>query len=133
MKGPYATVLLFSVAFVGWMSAGLEVDGPRYVQAAQATIGKLETQTNREGLVTVKVTPKDISPEAKSWDFEITLETHTASIDQDMRRVAVLVDGSANPQQPLAWQPDPSGGHHLKGLLRFEPLSGSPEFLSLAG
>jgi hypothetical protein len=90
----------------------------------------LETQTNREGSVTVKVTPRNISPQAKSWDFEITLTTHTVSLDQDMGRAAVLVFGSGK-QAPLAWEGDPPGGHHRKGVLRFLPPSVFPRFIEL--
>lgn len=89
-----------------------------------------EAQTNREGTVMVKVTPMNISRAATSWDFEITFDTHTDALNQDMSRAAVLVDGS-NVQQPLAWEGDPSGGHHRKGVLRFRPLPDSPEFLEL--
>ncbi|MBI5462998.1 MAG: hypothetical protein HY941_12505 [Gammaproteobacteria bacterium] len=96
------------------------------VQAAD-----LETQTNREGSVTVKVTPRNISPQAKRWDFEIVFDTHVAALDQDMRRAAVLVDGSGTAQPPLAWEGDPPGGHHRKGILHFQPLPGSAEFLEL--
>jgi hypothetical protein len=99
------------------------------IVAAQAAT--LQAQTNREGPVTVKVTPKNTSSEAKTWDFEIILDTHTASLDQDMKRAAVLVDGSGKPQPPLAWEGDPPGGHHRKGLLRFQPLAGSPAFLEV--
>lgn len=91
----------------------------------------LETQTNREGSVTVKVTPRNVSPGDKSWDFEIVLETHTVALDQDMTHAAALVDGSGNSQQPVAWEGDPAGGHHRKGVLRFQSPVRSPEFLEL--
>lgn len=91
----------------------------------------LEIQTNREGPVTVKVAPKNISPGAKSWDFEITLSTHTVPLDQDMARISVLVAGSGKPQPPLAWDGDPPGGHHRKGVLRFQPPSVMPQKLEL--
>ena len=91
----------------------------------------LETRTNREGAVTVKVTPKSISPGAKSWDFEITLSTHSVPLNQDMARVSALVSDSGNPQSPLAWDGDPPGGHHRKGVLRFQPPSVMPQKLEL--
>lgn len=91
----------------------------------------LETQTNREGPVTVKVTPRNVSPAATTWDFEITLETHTVSLDQDMQRAAVLVDGSGKAQPPLSWDGDPPSGHHRKGVLRFSAPAGEVEFVEL--
>lgn len=91
-----------------------------------------ETQTNREGSVTVKVTPMNISPQAKSWDFEVVFDTHTSALDQDMRGVTALTDGAGNTRRPLAWEGDPPGGHHRKGVLRFQPLPGAPEFIELS-
>ncbi len=91
----------------------------------------LETQTNREGSVTVKVTPLNISPGTKTWDFEITLTTHTVSLDQDMGSAALLVIGSGRPRPPLAWEGDPPGGHHRKGVLRFQSQPAMPQFVEL--
>lgn len=98
-------------------------------QAVPAT--DLATLTNSEAAVTVEVTPMNISPEAESWDFEISLSTHSVALDQDMRHVAVLIDTAGAPRQPLSWDGDPPGGHHRKGVLRFQPLAGTPEFLDL--
>lgn len=97
--------------------------------AGQAATPK--TQTNREGPVTVKVTPRNLSPDASTWDFEITLDTHAVSLDQDLSRAAVLVDGQGNARSPLAWEGDPPGGHHRKGLLRFQPLPASTSSFEL--
>lgn len=91
----------------------------------------LETRTNRESAVTVKVTPKSISPGVRSWDFEITLSTHSVPLDQDMVRVSALVTDSGKPQSPLAWDGDPPGGHHRKGVLRFQPPSVMPRQIEL--
>lgn len=95
-----------------------------YVGAPQA--GEFETQTNREGSVTVKVTPGELSPTAASWDFEVTLSSHVTELDQDVQRAASLVVGPGNVRSALAWEGDPPGGHHRKGVLRFEPPQESP-------
>lgn len=89
------------------------------------------TQTDRSGAVTVKVTPLNMARQAGSWGFEIELSTHTATLDQDMARVAVLIDGKGGAQPPLAWEGDAPGGHHRKGVLRFQPLPDWPEFIEL--
>lgn len=91
----------------------------------------LATQTSREGGVTVKVMPKNLKPGASSWDFEITLETHTQPLNQDLTRMALLVDAQGKSQGPLAWEGDPPGGHHRHGLLRFRPLTGKPAAVEL--
>ncbi len=91
----------------------------------------LETRTSREGPVTVKVTPKNISAGAKSWDFEISLNTHSVPLDQDMTLAAVLIEDSGKPQAPKAWDGDPPGGHHRKGTLKFQPPVAMPKQIEL--
>lgn len=88
-------------------------------------------QTDRSGAVTVKVTPLNIARQAGSWDFEVELNTHTAPLDQDMTRAAVLIDGMGNEQPPLAWDGAAPGGHHRKGVFRFSPLPDRPKFIEL--
>lgn len=96
-----------------------------------ALAAELESQTNREGAVTVKATPKNISANARTWDFEISLSTHSVPLDQDMARAAVLIADTGKPQAPQVWEGDPPGGHHRKGVLRFQPTSASPHALEL--
>lgn len=131
MKRSSAVVLLIAVPFVAWMSSGSESGGVPSLHASQVAIGKLDTRTNREGPVTVTVTPKEISPQAETWDFEVTLETHSASLDQDLTRVAVLIDASGTARPPLGWEGDPPGGHHRKGVLRFSRSAEETEFVEL--
>lgn len=108
------------------------VAGCLMMAAAQIALSAdLETLTNSEAAVTVKVTPMNISPEADSWDFEIVLNTHSVALDQDMRRVAVLIDAAGLPRQPQRWEGDPPGGHHREGVLRFQPPAAMPEILEL--
>jgi hypothetical protein len=91
----------------------------------------LDAQTDHQNAVTVVVTPLNLSPGAKQWDFEVSLSTHTVPLDHDMKRAAVLVDGAGNAHAPLAWEGDPPGGHHRKGVLQFQPLPTMPEFIEL--
>ncbi|MEW6133485.1 MAG: hypothetical protein AB1591_10045 [Pseudomonadota bacterium] len=98
---------------------------------APAQAAEPETLTNREGAVTVKVTPRNISPNAGSWDFEVSLNTHSVALDQDMAHAAVLMADSGKPQAPLGWYGDPPGGHHRKGVLKFQPSSAFPQTLVL--
>ncbi len=95
--------------------------------AAQA----LAPQTNSEGSVRVKVTPRSISAEARMWDFEIALDTHTSDLSQDLAKSSALIDAQGKPHAPIGWEGDPPGGHHRKGILRFQPLRGSTQTLEL--
>ncbi len=87
------------------------------------------SQTNREGPVTVKVTPLALSA-AEAWRFEVVLDTHSAPLNQDMRAAAALAADGAE-RAPAAWEGDPPGGHHRKGVLRFEPIIPAPASVTL--
>jgi hypothetical protein len=103
------------------------------VEASGAVV--LAVRTNDAGGVRVVVKPKAIEAGASMWEFEITMDTHTKPLSDDLSRIAVLVDGSGGRYLPLAWQGDPPGGHHRKGILQFpapETKSGKVE-LQISG
>jgi hypothetical protein len=79
----------------------------------------LTSRTSDGGGVRVVVTPKALEPRAASWEFEVVMDTHTRPLNEDLARAAVLVDDSGRQYAPVAWQGDPPGGHHRKGILRF--------------
>ena len=81
--------------------------------------------------VRVAVTPKAMEPGATVWEFELVMDTHTKHLNEDLARVAVLVDDSKREHAPLAWQGDPPGGHHRKGILRFLIPAGRPKAVEL--
>lgn len=91
----------------------------------------LERVTSSAGGVTVAVQPVDLSPGAKSWDFDVTLNTHVSPLEQDLAKVSVLVDANGGRHAPLAWKGDAPGGHHRKGTLEFAPIGGSPAYVEL--
>lgn len=78
--------------------------------------------TNDAGGVRVVVKPKPISA-GSVWEFEVTMDTHTKPLDSDLTKAAVIVDDGGRNYIPLAWQGDPPGGHHRKGVLRFSAPS----------
>lgn len=72
--------------------------------------------SNAEG-VTVKATPR-AAPNG-GLDFEIVFDTHSQDLKDDLMKTASLtVDGKR--LAPAGWQGDPPGGHHRKGVLRFD-------------
>lgn len=89
----------------------------------------LPTQTTSAGGVTVKATPRAFSD--KTWEFEIVFDTHSQDLSDDLMKTASLVaDGGAS-FPPLAWQGDPPGGHHRKGVLRFNAVTPTPTGVEL--
>lgn len=90
----------------------------------------LAPQTSNERGIKVVVVPQNLSNAAPSWDFEVTLETHTQSLNDDLAKSSTLIaDGKQ--YAPLAWEGAPAGGHHRKGLLRFKAINPQPPSVEL--
>lgn len=99
--------------------------------AAGALAAELGVQRNNVGGVTVTVTPQNLAAGAKSWDFKVVFDTHSAELKDDVAKNAVLVvDGGAS-YAPTAWQGDPPGGHHREGTLKFNAISPQPGAVEL--
>jgi hypothetical protein len=97
--------------------------------AAAAAQAPLPSRTSNEQMVTVKVTPHALA--AKSWEFEVALDTHVRPLDDDLMKTAVLLDPAGGRHAPLAWRGDGPGGHHRKGILVFAPLEPRPSVIEL--
>lgn len=121
---PQMVASLLLSAFIGTASLTL----PASVMAQNAALTSLE---NKEGQVTVKVTPKMLSASAELWQFQVALDTHVAALNQDMQSVAVLVDPAGGEYKPSAWDGDPPGGHHRQGILTFKPMAPVPLAVTL--
>jgi len=118
---------IIGVLFLAIATAG----GIMFAAPADAATSGLTARTSREGNVNVTVTPRNLASGASSWDFEVVLETHTQPLDQDLAKVAALIDAQGQSHAPLAWEGDPPGGHHRRGMLRFRPLAGDPAEVEL--
>lgn len=93
-------------------------------QSPVAAATGLAAQVNRDGPVQVSVKPRSLAADAKVWEFEVAFNTHSVPIDGDPAKFSVLVDASGKTHAALAWQGDPPGGHHRRGVLQFKPLAG---------
>lgn len=85
-------------------------------------------QTGNADGVKVTVAPQNIA--AATWDFEVTLESHTHSVNDDLAKSSVLIaDGKR--YLPLGWESVAPAGHHRKGLLRFKAIVPQPRLIEL--
>lgn len=91
----------------------------------------LETKENTEGPVSVAVTPRSLENGSSAWSFDITLNTHSEELSEDLVAVSELVDDQGKSYRPTSWEGAPPGGHHREGTLKFNPISPKPKSLEL--
>jgi len=96
-----------------------------------AQAAPLETKENDEGAVMASVTPLDLSKTADAWRFAVQFNTHVTPISQDMVAVASLNGSKDVEERPTAWEGDPPGGHHRRGVLAFQPMNPAPSTVTL--
>ena len=89
------------------------------------------TQKDSAGGVTVAVTPASLAAGAKTWDFSIVLDTHSQELSDDLAKSAVLLDDKGSEFKPIAWDGASPGGHHRKGVLKFNPIAPRPQAVEL--
>jgi hypothetical protein len=59
------------------------------------------------------------------------MDTHTKPLNDNIAEISVLVDDAGKRSTPVAWQGDPPGGHHRKGVLRFAAPTDMPAAVEL--
>lgn len=90
----------------------------------------LEGRTSDAAGVRVVVTPRSITAGDK-WEFEVAMDTHVKPLAEDLAAAAVLIDDNGQRSVPIAWQGDPPGGHHRKGVLQFAAPVNPPKTFEL--
>jgi len=87
-------------------------------------------QVGNELGVKITATLQNITKDAKTWDFEVSLETHSHALSEVLEKSSALVaDGKQ--YQPLSWEGSPPGGHHRKGVLHFKAIAPQPSSVEL--
>ena len=134
MKKEIKILLAGLVLILGGVSAlyyfpGAEKKNPPVNSPSQSVV--YEPRTNSDGQVSVAVAPKNLAMNASVWEFEIVLDTHSVELDYDLAKNSSLIDSFGNKYMPLGWEGDPPGGHHRKGVLKFQPLTGRQESVEL--
>jgi hypothetical protein len=128
------TIIILVLAFIGGFLIFYKDRSPSDQQnkvTSVSTSQKWETKTDDQASVTVVVTPLDLLFQSKEWKFDIGMNTHSVELDQDMTKVAVLVDDQGKEYQAVSWQGPEGGGHHREGVLAFNPITPYPQHLTL--
>lgn len=105
--------------------------GAAVLYGPRATAAELPEQTSQANGVSVSVKPTDVSAAAKTWTFQVALNTHSGDLSDDLTRTVKLVDTVGKEQPPVGWEGAPAGGHHRSGVLKFKPVSPRPVALEL--
>jgi len=90
----------------------------------------LATKSNEGGSVTVEVTPTALEI-GKPIVFEISMNTHSVDLSDDMTKIVILRDDTGKEYTPTAWEGGEAGGHHRGGTLKFAALTSKPKFVEL--
>lgn len=122
--------LLRVIAVAGTLAIAFPAPGSA-IAADQAAAPQTASQVSRERGVTITVKPRNLLADAKVWEFEVVLDTHTQELGDDLVRSVALLDAQGKPRTAAAWRGDPAGGHHRKGVVQFAPLSPVPEVVVL--
>lgn len=99
------------------------------VPTKQAEGETFQTKTDSQGEVDFEATPKNIQGDV--FEFEVVMDTHSVVLDQDMVAVSKLIGDREIEYKPILWKGDGPGGHHRKGILRFERIVPKPSSIRL--
>jgi len=91
---------------------------------------KWESKVDNQASVTVTVTPTLLSEESGEWKFDVVMDTHSVELDQDMTKIAVLIDELGKEYKAINWE-GPTGGHHREGILTFDKITLAPKSIKL--
>ena len=117
-----------AVAAIAAYSCIHDSGGVRIIAVSNAA--ELAPQISNEREIKATAALQNIPNAAKTWDFQVVLETHTKALNDDMAKSSVLIaDGKQ--YQPLSWEGAPPGGHHRKGVLRFKAIAPPPASVEL--
>jgi len=83
----------------------------RIQPSANITPDEWETKSDEQPPVTVMVTPIEFGKNIEVWKFDIAFDTHSGSLDDDLLKVAALIDDGGNLYKPIAWEGPGPGGH----------------------
>jgi hypothetical protein len=94
-----------------------EADAPAAQTTGPAAAQQL-TQTDRQGAVTIAVTPLNLDNPGDTLDFDVALNTHSVDLSMDLAGLAQLATDTGTTAQATRWEA-PRGGHHVDGKLSF--------------
>ncbi|GAB4528481.1 MAG: hypothetical protein Fur0018_14600 [Anaerolineales bacterium] len=77
-----------------------------------------QPQSDSQGAVTVELRPNNLNNPASFIEFAVAMNTHSVNLDMNLAQLSTLTTDSGLEVQAVSWDA-PSGGHHVRGVLRF--------------
>jgi len=90
-----------------------------------------EAKIDEQPSVTIKITPVELGENVQLWKFQVVLDTHSGSLDDDLLEIASLTDDGGSVYYPISWEGPGPGGHHREGVLVFDAVNPVPSFVEL--
>lgn len=128
------TILVLALAFIGgflvFYNPKPASDPVQENSSVSETQQKWESKIDEQASVTVTVTPILLLDKSEEWKFDVVMDTHSVELDQDMTKIAMLIDEQGKEYRALSWE-GPTGGHHREGILTFSKITPAPKSVEL--
>jgi hypothetical protein len=86
------------------------------------------TRSDGQGMITVDVTPLNLSNPSDNLIFEVAMNTHSVDLSMNLATLATLTTDTGITVQAISWD-GPSGGHHVDGKLAFPAMKDGKSIL----
>ena len=131
-------VITISILALAFMGGFLVFYNPKTVSTPptqnnfdiSGTVQKWESKIDNQASVTVTVTPTLLGEKSGEWKFDVVMDTHSVELDQDMTKVAILINEQGKEYKAQSWD-GPTGGHHREGILTFSKITPTPKSVEL--
>lgn len=128
----YKKNILFIISALSFtlFFAGCDNDSTEY---ENSLISSWNEQVASQGSVSITAKPLNLANDAKTWDFEVALDTHSEELSVDLLQAVTLIDADGKEQKPFSWEGSEPGGHHRSGVLKFTPVDTTKLTLKIKG
>lgn len=135
MKSRFLVLIaVVSLVLVGCSTAAPAATGPAPSTAggspsSPSKVTPDQVRTDAQGAVTVDITPLNLKNAASTFDFSVSMNTHSVDLSMDMAPLATLSTNTGVTTTAVKWNAPGSGGHHVTGTLSFPTTVNGKPFL----
>lgn len=115
-------LLLSFFLILGLMACGKAISTPSALAATPTNSSAVRwdesPQSDRQGAITVEITPLNLNTPGERLEFSVSLNTHSVDLSMDLAEHATLITDTGRIVRATLWDA-PRGGHHVSGTLIF--------------